>query len=78
MAYKGKYEGAEIDTLLDKVKESKEKVFIGTQQEYNNAFADGLIPIGSLVIILDESEQASDTIALLGTAIIGKMILGKS
>lgn len=78
MAYNSKYTGQEIEGLLDKVKSSKDKVFIGTEQEYNDAYANGLIPMGSLVIILSESEQLDDTIALLGKAIIGKMILGNS
>lgn len=52
-------------------------VFIGTADEYEIANASGKIKIGSLVIILEPGETESDaTIALLGTGILGKMILG--
>lgn len=55
-----------------------DSLFIGTQEEYNRVYAEGGIKVGALVIILDNSDSTNDTIALLGTAIIGRMILGKS
>lgn len=56
------------------------KFFIGTQEQYNELINSGKkLQNGALVIILDPSEIESDeTIAILGTAILGKMILGKS
>lgn len=54
-----------------------DSLFIGTQEEYNRVYSEGGIKVGALVIILDGSEGANDTIALLGTAILGKMVLGQ-
>lgn len=51
---------------------SDSKVFIGTLAEYQEAYAAGKIAVGALVIIMEE-----DSIALLGTAVLGKMILGQ-
>jgi hypothetical protein len=56
------------------------RVFIGTEDEYNAAYAEGKIAMGALVIILDgsETEEGGATIsALLGTAILGQMLLGQ-
>ena len=53
------------------------KIFIGTQSDYKTAYAEGKIATGALVIILEEGEDAKDTIALLGTAVLGKLILGQ-
>jgi hypothetical protein len=61
----------------DRFNDINSKMFIGTQEEYDIAYADGKISVGALVIIIDESEQQNDVISLLGTAILGKMILGK-
>ena len=58
--------------------ELNSRIFIGTQAEYDSAYANNNIAVGALVIILDGSESSSDTISLLGTAILGKMILGQS
>lgn len=53
------------------------RVFIGTKDEYDNAFVAGSVGTGALVIILDENEMENSTVtALLGTAILGKMLLG--
>lgn len=61
-----------------KIEENKCKnVFVGTQNEYEIAYAKGEVAVGALVIILDENEMENETVtALLGTAILGKMILG--
>lgn len=65
-------------SYVDEVIQSK--IFIGTQDEYDIAYTEGKIGIGALVIILEDSEneEGSATIsALLGTAILGKMLLGQ-
>lgn len=46
--------------------------FMGTQEEYNTAYNAGNIPNGCIVIITND-----ETTAKLGTAILGKMILGQ-
>lgn len=51
------------------------KIFMGTQEEYQEAWKNGLITVGALVIIVDDS---TETTALLGKAVLGKMILGKN
>jgi hypothetical protein len=61
-------------TITDEI---EKRVFIGTLAEYQEAYAAGKIAVGALVIIMDEGEDANDTIALLGTAVLGKMILGQ-
>lgn len=69
-----------IESLASKEyvdEKSDSKVFIGTLAEYQEAYAAGKIAVGALVIIMDEGEDANDTIALLGTAVLGKMILGQ-
>jgi hypothetical protein len=58
--------------------ELNSKIFIGTQEEYDIAYSAGNVAIGALVIILDNLANSSDTTALLGTAILGKMILGNN
>jgi hypothetical protein len=60
-----------------------ERLFIGTRAEYEAAI--GSIPVGAMVVITDESdvvlppvvEKPSSTIAILGIAKLGEMILGK-
>jgi hypothetical protein len=59
---------------------SEKKIFIGTEDEYNKAHDEGRISVGALVIILDENESngGNTTItSLLGTAVLGKMLLGQ-
>lgn len=53
--------------------ESSIGVFIGSQEEYEVAYSAGKIRTGTIVVILDEG---SSTTAVLGKAILGKMILG--
>ena len=60
------------------IPDASKRFFIGTQEEYNEAKANGKIEVGALVIILDDGENEDSAIALIGTAILGKMILGKS
>ena len=62
------------------------KIFIGTRAEYEANAAN--IAVGAMVIITDESDVVippiveeptkDSTIAILGTAILGQMILGRS
>lgn len=60
-----------------------ERLFVGTRAEYEAAIDS--IPIGAMVVITDESdvvlppivEKPSSTIAILGVAKLGEMILGK-
>lgn len=65
------------------------KIFIGTKEEYEAAAAN--IPVGTMVVIIDESDiiippvveeeekpEIDTTIAILGTALLGKMKLGRS
>jgi hypothetical protein len=60
-----------------KIPDMSKKIFIGTLSEYNIAKESGKIDVGALVIILEEGENSNDSIALLGTAILGKMLLGQ-
>ena len=61
------------------------KIFIGTRKEYEATAAN--IPVGTIVIIIDESDviippateqEKESTTAILGTALLGQMILGCS
>lgn len=60
-----------------------ERLFVGTRAEYEAAIDS--IPVGAMVVITDESdvvlppivEKPSSTIAILGVAKLGEMILGK-
>ena len=53
--------------------------FIGTYAEYTTAYNNGLIAVGTVVLITDdgEDEASAATTAKLGTAILGTMILGQ-
>lgn len=61
------------------------KIFIGTRKEYESAIDS--IPVGAMVIITDESDVieppvdeegiTKSTIAILGIAKLGDVILGK-
>ena len=57
-----------MDKLLGKA-----NLFMGTQEQFDAAFAAGLIVDGSLVIITD----GAATTAKLGLAKLGQMILGQ-
>ena len=60
-----------------------ERLFVGTRAEYEAAIDS--IPVGAMVVITDDSdvvlppvvEKPSSTIAILGVARLGEMILGK-
>ena len=66
-----------LNNLNQRIQDVSTKVFIGTKEEYNTAYAAGKIAVGALVIIMEEGEDSNDAIALLGTAVLGKMILGQ-
>lgn len=52
-------------------------LFIGTEDQYNTAKSEGKIRLGALVIILEQDELDTAIItSLLGTAVLGKMVLG--
>lgn len=57
-------------------------LFVGTRAEYEAAASS--IPIGAMVVITDESDvvlpdvEDTSSIAILGTALLGSMILGQS
>lgn len=58
------------------------RLFVGTRAEYEAAIDS--IPVGALVVITDDSdvvppttERPSSTVAILGTAKLGELILGK-
>lgn len=56
----------------------EEKVFIGTREEYEAVYAEGKILDGSLIILMDEVELETLTSALIGTALVGRMVLGQN
>jgi hypothetical protein len=67
------------EKITETVQHCDSKVFIGTQEEYDIACAEGKVAVGALVIILDENEANSDaTTAMLGKAIIGTLLLGRA
>ena len=58
------------------------RLFVGTRAEYEAAIDS--IPVGALVVITDDSdvvppttERPSSTVAILGVAKLGELILGK-
>lgn len=51
------------------------RLFQGSRAEYEITRAAGLIPNGTIVIITDEGDSDSTT-ALLGSALLGAMVLG--
>ena len=66
-----------LEYFYEKLQNEK-GVFIGTQEDYDAANSAGKIKTGSLVIILDPNELEESTVtALLGTAILGQMLLGQ-
>jgi hypothetical protein len=55
--------------------------WVGTRAEYTEAYAAGNIPVGTIVVITDESddddtENAGATSAILGQGVLGYLILG--
>ena len=58
-----------------------ERLFIGTRAEYEAAIDS--IPVGAMVVITDESDvvlpevENSTSTSILGTALLGSMVLGK-
>lgn len=57
---------------------NQSKVFVGTQEEYELAYSEGKILVGTLVVILDENElkEPESVLSLLGTGVLGSFILG--
>lgn len=56
------------------------KLFVGTRSAYNMAYEEGKIQNGTLIVITEEDDIIDEnlTTAILGSAILGKMILGNS
>jgi hypothetical protein len=62
------------------------KIFIGTYNEYQTAYANGEIALNALVVITDDennsgsgggnSGSSASTTAILGEAVLGYMVLG--
>lgn len=79
--YLGEVGLAELWSLMKQYVDGK--VFIGTKEEYDVAYAAGAIAAGQLVVITDEPdvvippiEESTSSIAILGTAVLGQCILG--
>ena len=75
---------AEYDSLIKAFINGK--IFVGTYEEYQTAYANGDIKIGCLVCITDDqtgssggssggSSDTSSTSAILGVAVLGQMVL---
>ena len=58
--------------------------FVGTREQYDSEYAAGNIPVGTIVIITDEEDDTDDdatenagvSSSILGTGVLGYMILG--
>ncbi len=70
------YEGlSEYDALIKAFITGR--LFIGTTLEYESALANGQLINGAIVVLTDdENVMTTTTTAALGSAILGKMILG--
>lgn len=70
-----------VINFVGETKLNKDRIFIGTMKEYQEANGIGSVPVGALVVITDEdnvqSPSSGKTISRLGIAIIGSMILGQ-
>lgn len=77
MGYQSKFTGKQIEEYLDKISDIgvENILFIGSQDDYQNALNAGKIALGSLVIILDNEEYTNEFSSVLGVGILGKMIL---
>lgn len=65
---------AYYDSLIKLLIDSK--VFVGTTEEYEAAYAEGTIQTGTIVILTDDNTAtSSSTTSVLGQAVLGKMIL---
>lgn len=81
--YMGEVGLAELWSLMTAYVDGR--IFVGTRAEYEAKASE--ITVGTMVIITDESDvvippvedaPADSTIAILGTALLGSMILGQS
>lgn len=53
------------------------RLFIGSQSDYDTAVSAGQIPYGTIVIIEEEPAADAGVSAVLGVAVLGKMLLGQ-
>lgn len=56
---------SDINELDEKIENVSSRIFIGTQEEYNEAKQNNKISVGALVIILNDNELENDTLSLL-------------
>jgi hypothetical protein len=68
----------EFTTLQENIDKVDNKLFVGTQEEYDAAYAEGKVAVGALVIILDEDiNEDTATVSVLGQGVLGTLVLGK-
>jgi hypothetical protein len=68
-----------IDTFVSKAYVDS-MLFVGTQEQYDEAYKNGKISVGAIVIITEKDinvQNGGPTSALLGEGVLGEMILGK-
>ena len=77
-------------TKGDGTSESFNTTFVGTRAEYDTAYAENKIPVGTIVYITDEDDEDDDvnepgndeptegdiTSSILGTGVLGYLVLG--
>lgn len=68
-------------TKGDGTSESFNTTFVGTRAEYNAAYAANKVPVGTIVVLTDETDDeeltGSATSSILGVGVLGQLILGK-
>lgn len=67
-----------LQTVLDDMDGQLAKiipVFIGTTEQYNQAYDNGEIAVGAIVMITDDEDLGDSTTSILGQAILGYMVL---
>jgi hypothetical protein len=77
--YWGGMESSIVNDLASKTYVN-EKIFVGTMEQYNVAYSNGLVAEGALVIITEVNVTpggSGTTTAKLGVAVLGQMKLGQ-
>lgn len=71
-------DGNSLDVFVSKAYVDS-KIFVGSQEQYDKAYAAGKIALGAIVIITDDDVNADSagTTAVLGKAVLGQLVLGK-
>ena len=77
-------EGTAPDSKVvgDAINKLKTKIFVGSKGQYQLAYEQGRVPIGAIVIITpepvyDEDIDDDESSSILGTGVLGYMILGQ-